>query len=63
MIIDFGQNLGQRSPLINSSDKKNDDCGISAAPSEIPCLRRLRRDEPAAAVTASPTGTDRASGD
>jgi hypothetical protein len=36
MIIDFGQNLGQRSPLINSGDKKNDDCGISAASSEIP---------------------------
>jgi hypothetical protein len=29
--IDFGKNLGQRRPLVNRSDKKNDDCGISAA--------------------------------
>jgi hypothetical protein len=34
--IDFGKNFGQRRPLINRSDKKNDDCGICAAPlSEI----------------------------
>src|SRR5882757_5277612 len=30
--IDFGKNFGQRWPLINRSDKKNDDCGICAAP-------------------------------
>jgi len=36
--IDFGKNFGQRWPLINRSDKKNDDCGICAAPyQDIPC--------------------------
>jgi len=30
--IDFGKNFGPRWPLINRSDKKNDDCGICAAP-------------------------------
>jgi hypothetical protein len=38
--IDFGKNIGPRRPLVNRSDKKNDDCGLSAARHQR--LRRLK---------------------
>src|SRR5258708_15498107 len=60
--IDFGKNLGQRTPLMNRSDKKNDDCGISAARHQT--LRIGRLPPPACAAIARPLETGAvASGD
>jgi hypothetical protein len=60
--IDFGKNLGQRTPLMNRSDKKNDDCGISAARHQT--LRIGRLPPPACAAIARPPETGAvASGD